>query len=348
MSKHIHKIMINEMKNEEENYTYTYNFAHTKNVTLTVQHNAVCIEVALGKVYDKNELMTKDAYLFPDALRKALLIHIMKFSENITIHTMSVSIDDQQEMVIDTAQGDEKPIYSLVDGKIEPIDDWNDDEIQSILSQTKSAADPRMAALYAYITSKSKHYKAEKFIYLWMALNGMYNYFAGKVASYCNSKKEAGDMLKICCLLKLFKYGNETIYKKAQTKIAQDVGSLLKKNNYKCITKDSLYLGENMELAAKIEEILNKPDSNMKFDITAYGYLLMQFSYYIRCNVIHADKPLALFSYKNDEEMIYLQVVNSLLDEFMEENLHKWFDKKYIVYLEERAKEIADEISNKK
>ena len=103
-----------------------------------------------------------------------------------------------------------------------------------------------------------------------------------------------------------------------------------------------------MELAAKIEETLKKPDSNAKFDITAYGYLLMQFSYYIRCNVIHADKPLALFSYKNDEEMIYLQVVNSLLDEFIGENLHRWFDKKYIVYLEEKAKEIADEVSNKK
>ena len=93
--------MINKINNGEETYTYTYNFAHTKNVTLTVQNNAVCIEVALGKVYDKNELMTKDAYLFPDALRKALLIHIMKFSENITISTMSVSIDEQQETVID-------------------------------------------------------------------------------------------------------------------------------------------------------------------------------------------------------------------------------------------------------
>ena len=60
-----------------------------------------------------------------------------------------------------------------------------------------------------------------------------------------------------------------------------------------------------------------------------------------------SEPPLET-NYKNDEEMIYLQVVNSLLDEFIEENLNKWFDKKYIVYLEERAKEIADEISNKK
>ena len=358
MNKHIHKVMINQMNNEEKSYTYTYNFAHTKNVTLTVQHNAVCIEAALGKVYDKNEMMTKDAYLFPDALRKALLIHIMKFSENITIHTMSVSIDDKQETVIDTAQDDEKPIYSLVDGKIEPIGNWNDDEMQGILSQTKSAADPRMAALYAYITSKSKHYKAEKFIYLWMALNGMYNYFFNMVKENL-IKTRVSERLQLECFLRLNdlvtirgNYNNKS-YRKVENRdidvvVAQKIGAIIKNYDMSQIGKAALENGSCKELSEKIHNKLLEFPLYQNFDITAYGYLSVFFPYHLRCNMIHANKPLTMFSYRNDEEMIYLQVANSLLDEFIEENLHKWFDKKYIVYLEEKAKEIADEVSNKK
>ena len=61
MNKHIHKIMINEIHNDEDTYTYKYDFGHTKNIILTIQHNSVCIEATLGKIYDKDEMMTKDA-----------------------------------------------------------------------------------------------------------------------------------------------------------------------------------------------------------------------------------------------------------------------------------------------
>ena len=358
MNKHIHKIMINEIHNDVNTYTYKYDFGHTKNIILTIQHNAVCIEVALSKIYDKDELMTKDAYLFPDALRKALLIHIMKFSENITISTMSVSIDERQETVIDIKQGDEKPIYSLVDGTIEPVGDWNDDEMQGILSQKKSLPDPRVAALYAYITSKSKHYKAEKFIYLWMAFNGMYNFFFDMVAKNL-IKTRISERLQLECFLRLNdlvtirgNYNNKA-YRKVENRdidvvVAQKIGAIIKNYDISQISKATLENGSCKELSEKIHNKLLEFPLYQNFDITAYGYLSVFFPYHLRCNIIHANKPLTMFSYRNDEEMIYLQVTNTLLDEFISENLHKWFDKKYIAYLEEKAKEIADEISNKK
>ena len=49
--------------------------------------------------------------------------------------------------------------------------------VEGILSKTKTTYDSRIASLYALICSKSKHYEAERFIYLWMAFNGMYGYF---------------------------------------------------------------------------------------------------------------------------------------------------------------------------
>ena len=59
-----------------------------------------------------------------------------------------------------------------------------------------------------------------------------------------------------------------------------------------------------------------------------------------RCNIIHVDKPYALFSYAEESEIKCLKCINELLDEFIENNLHLWFDENYVADLKKEAKEI--------
>lgn len=48
----------------------------------------------------------------------------------------------------------------------------------------------------------------------------------------------------------------------------------------------------------------------------------------------------ALFSYAEESEIKCLKCINELLDEFIENNLHLWFDENYVANLKKKAKEI--------
>ncbi len=340
MNKHEHKIIIN--KNKSYKYKYTYNFGQTKDVSLELSRNAICITVKLGKKYDKTEMLYKECYLFPDALKKAMTLHLILFSENIDIKTMSVQIDKDKDTVIDTKQGHIPPIYSMVNKKLfhKITSEWSKSEIEGYLKLTKSSNDNRLAALNAFIISKSKEFETERFIYLWTAFNGMYNHFAVLVQNI-SQKEYRQDKKKIEFILKLFDIGKETIDKKEDKKIiGRKTVALVKRLYSNNISYAELQNGKYSELAKQLSDFLLKSDSNVPYNISPYGYLLAQFSYYFRCNIIHGDKPYALFSYAEESEIKCLRCINELLDEFIEKNLHMWFDEAYSEALKDRAAEV--------
>ena len=340
MNKHEHKIIIN--KNKSYKYKYTYNFGQTKDVSLELSRNAICITAKLCKKYDKTEMVYKECYLFPDALKKAMTMH----SENIDIKTMSVQIDNYKDTVIDTKQGHIPPIYSMVNKKLfhKITSEWSKCEIAGYLKLTKSSNDNRLAALNAFIISKSKEFETERFIYLWTAFNGMYNHFAVLVQNITNTKYYC-ECEKIKFILKLFDIGKEPIDKKEDKKIiGRKTVALVKRLYSNNISYAELQNGKYSELAKQLSDFLLKSDSNEPYNISPYGYLLAQFSYYFRCNIIHGDKPYALFSYAEESEIKCLRCINELLDEFVEKNLHIWFDEAYSEALKDRAGEVIKNV----
>ena len=94
------------------------------------------------------------------------------------------------------------------------------------------------------------------------------------------------------------------------------------------ITRDSLEHGIHVGIAQSIRSCLLDKNGN-SIDITAYGYLLGFFSYYFRCNIIHASKPVPLFSYVSEYELRCLRIINDLLEDFLDANLHKFFLESY-------------------
>lgn len=277
-------------------------------------------------------MLSQSVYLFPDAIKKAMLAHLVLFSEHIKIKTMSVHIDEDSECIVNTDEGHTPPLYSMIIGKLyRPFSrKWSDASINGLLTQTKSSYDSRTAALFALICSKCKHYESERFIYLWMAFNGMYNYFAYLVSDTHSMKKVKQEYKQLRYFQRLFTLGDETISDDTEKKrIAHKVIALIR-NESLDITHQFLESENGKILCEKIRLLLVKPQDGKPYKLTPYGYLLTQFSYYYRCNLIHANKPLALFSFADESDICCLRAINSLLEEFMENNLNLWFDDEFV------------------
>lgn len=332
MAKHIHRIIINSPQSENEVKTYKYDFGRTKNVKLSVSQGYLCVEAALQKIYDKQEMFSQNQYLFPDAIKKALLIHLVLFSEQIVIHTMFVQVDNEIDCILDTAKGQVPPLNSMVVGKlIHPFSvEWDRSSIDGILTQTKSTYDSRTASLFALIYSKCKHYESERFIYLWLAFNGMYNHFAQLISETHGSIKIKIEYKQLRYFQRLFHLGDETISTDAdKNRIAHEVAALIK-NESITITQQFFESENGKILGERIQSLLVATGNNHRYNLTPYGYLLTQFSYYYRCNLFHANKPLALFSFTDESEINCLRVVNSMLEDFIERNLTLWFDNTFV------------------
>lgn len=281
------KIVING--NKKYTHKYTYKFGNTNDISIELSKDSLCITAELTKIYDKNEMISQGCYLFPDAIKKALTLHLILFSKNVTIKTMTVQIDDESAVVVDTRQGHTPPIFSMVDKELynQIIEKWSAEEIEGFLGLTKSSDDSRLAALNAFIISKSKVFETERFIYLWTAFNGMYNYYA-KVVSDIKGVKYKKEWKKIEFMLKLIDGGTTLISDKDKSVIGYKVVAKVDKNYNGDISNSSLN-DKYKVLAQEIVELLINSDNSTPYDITPYGYLLMQFSYFFRCNIIHGD-----------------------------------------------------------
>lgn len=335
--KHLCFISFNTVSKQKQDYTY--NFGNTKNVKISISKNAFSITAKMTKIYDKEEMLSGGTYLFSDAIKKAMLLHILKYSENLLIKTITFRIDDEEE----TLDFRKIPVvYSLVEGKLERKlpKEWNAGGVSDfVLSQTKSSFDMRTSSLYAYICSKTKRYEAERFIYLWMAFNGMYGYFARMISEAYNLpiKKENR---QIRYLQKLYDLGDEAIGSEDEKRaVAQKVASLIV-HSTEITSKENLESENGRDFCEKVKGALKKEDGSF-YNLTAYGYLLTQFSYYYRCSIIHANRPVSLFSFTNEADIVCLRTINNLLEEFIEENLPKWLDKEYVEnYLKPKAADI--------
>lgn len=328
MKKHTHKIIINNSEQIEK--IFRYDFGKTKDVCISVGHGAVVISVELSKVYDTMEIFSFNGYLFSDALKKALLLHLILFSKDINLDKLYVQVDDETECVYMKSAKTHPPVSSLVaEYLLHPFENiWDAAACQGILAQTKSSYDSRIASLFALINSKSKIYESERFIYLWMAFNGMYNYYSMLISKSHNVKiKKECNQLRY--MQRLFRIGDETISEDAEKRrVAQEVTSFLK-NAPTQISKTYLESEQGKELAQQIQNASVNPKTLRMYNITPYGYLLTQYSYNTRCNLFHANKPISLFSFSNDPDIKCLKIVNYILEEFIETNLPLWFSHQY-------------------
>ena len=328
MKKNRYFIQINSAYGQS--YRFSYNYGATKNIMLRVGMSFAEIRVNLSKLFTSEEILSSNTYLFPDAIRKALLLQMVLFSNSMNIRKIKITINGNTESFNYTPDY-HSPVYQLISGPLKTSipGTWSQGSvIDYILSNPKSNYDMRTAALFSYILSKSKKYESERFVNLWMAFNGMYGYIDSLVPLRKGKRKEYE---QIVLLMKVYRLGKETLTSTDNNSVGQEVCKILRHTDAVDFiahpSKDNI----PNDFADNIRNCLNKGGQVIgAYDISAYGYLLTQFSYYFRCNIFHADKPLDLISYKDDHNLNCLRIINGLLEEFLDEHLPDIFDNQII------------------
>lgn len=276
------------------------------------------------------------------AIKSAFLIHIIKYSKHISIRTVTAKIDDEEEVIFDSKENNSGnfPIFSLINGSLlkghEFPESWSTSRkiSEAILSRRVTDFNSLDSALFALIYSKSKEYETERLVYLWMAMNGMYNHFAKMVNGITNVNIPPDkDSEQMKAILKFYDLGKTYVFRNDKENIARKVISVLK--DYRGdITKETL--SADKELADNIYSQLTDENGNPKYNITPYGYLLFELPYYYRCKIFHANKPIYFFSYENEVNIRCLRIINNLMEEFLQTHLIEWFEDDFVTAVNKR------------
>lgn len=348
--KYEYSLIINNMPENPDNYTYK--FGNTKNIQFSISENNFCVTTEMTVFKKPDEIMS--TALFADAVKKAALIHIIKYSRSLDIKKVTVKINGIEMKIFSKKKGSIF-IYSLVDGSLyrKIPAKWNNDQfIQSLLNQTKSGYDTLTSALFAVILSKSKMYETERFNYMWLAFNGMYNYFWGMVREYVDGKIEGGDseMNQLQAFMRANNLPTGFTDRKSADIIAREVKSLINREwNGKAVTEKSIR-HVHYNFIKKVEKKLyQRFDDNGKSIksgsvkdyqyyteknrqhtvISPYSYLFILLPYHVRCDMLHANEPLKLFSYEEEADIKLYRFSADILESYIDENLPKWFDGNY-------------------
>jgi len=315
---YLYRLIINK---QTKGSNYFFQYGNTKDVSITIFENAASIVKDFKKDY-RNDL-GQDSYLrnlFKEGMKRISLLHILCYQKPIKLKSIQLIITGPKDINEVYELTDDFVLYSLIGDKLfRPVSpDWRNHEVlQNILRFQKSKTDlaRNVAALYSYLYSKTKTYETERFSFLWMAMNGMYGAL---------SPGQKNDRAQMCNLVKLFNLGTEVLTQKVRDDICQKV-FIKMKDIHGLVTKGSLGK-EHKELEDYILQHMPVDDkTNHPVDLSAYGFLLTDFSYYLRCRFFHANRPVELFSFADDLEIKVLRIVNGLLEEFLDENLVKIF-----------------------
>ena len=307
-----------------------YSYSSTKNIKMTVDENGFFIETERKRRQDA--FIIDNDRLLLDAVRKACIIQLIRYGR-IAVDTLVLSIDGEEAVIYDAREKQEPLIYGLCGNVLQRkmSTDWGETQEKRILKTTKSGTNRLDASLYALLVAKSKTYETERFIYLWMAFNGLYGYIAEMAEDSCKVKgvkswikKEYAQLKFISMLFEFpyrrvdkdrensFRFKMELEITKIRPEEVRDFLSALKNN------------GKNEHVTA-IENILCEFD--IKEKMSAYAAISIYFPYLVRCKYFHGERALPLLCFENEHPLPVLRVLNVFIEDFLDKNLYQWFDE---------------------
>ena len=326
--KYKYAIEINEFTDSQDCKKYYYSFGKTENICIALTENSIRVSCEMTVKYDPQRFQSCEIPLFSDAIKKTLLVYLITFSKDIKSNAhqnppqVSFFINDEHQATTSL------PVYSLIPDTLTPKMSaaWGSEKvIENILTYTPSKYDSKIASLFALICAKSKDKENERFMYLWMSINGMYNYISELIERPGKSKKREYE--KIITMLKLYGMGEKNLRIDDRPSIANQIISAINDSwDDKVISAESLSdSGSHRVIGNAIFSSLSSIDSQDK--ITPYGYLLLELPYYFRCTYFHADKPVLLYAFEH--ELKCLRALNMIMESFLDRELYKYFSGEY-------------------
>lgn len=277
--------------------------------------------------------------ILSSALRKLKMLHLFYYGQilefkhlHISCHTSLSKKERYSESILYDANNHE-PLYSLIGTqKLQPVfsAEWRSPEfIDNFLNTRLLITERRWAAIAAYACAKSKCFESERLLYNWMAFNALYGY-TGKLANEIlaekqpisklgnHKSKDPNDRESI----EFFYWMETKSYCGIDEKTRNQMGDDISKKWIQPDTNVEVFLSELSDSKSPFCTEFKKEYPN----IAPFSFMLFQFSYYMRCNLFHANKTIPLLSYENSSYLKCLAISNKLLEDYLEQHLPEIFD----------------------
>ena len=323
--KHVYQLIINGGKPTKVPYVYQY--GNTKDILFSIKSNNALISFTQSADRLPEKVRSGEDGICSDAIKKAMLIHLILYAKPLTIRKLTLVKDDEETVIYDKAEKG-MLVFSMVEQPLDhplPASWHNKTLIETILNTPKSKYDGRNNALVALLIGKAKHYLSEKSMYLWMAMNGLYGFLAQEanrnaVSNKRKIKKEWQEQ-DLLCIVSGISLTSENLTEEKRRELTQRAISWLKRCDE---TPEQLHqLLSSNEITSCFQEIKDKlKDYQLNMGVEAF--LSIWLPYRIRCNYFHADNAIPLFSYAEDKMLKVLAYTNHFVEQFVEEHLPQW------------------------
>ena len=199
--------------------------------------------------------------------------------------------------------------------------------------ETEIAYERLFSSLWALVLAKSKDNVAERFVNLWMALNGVYGFLANAVwVLSAESSKNHGESSCIDCFAIWLDKGLSEEEKFLQLLPRDDNNKVL--TQYVRSSKEPHGM-ESLDgrvidsWASVMEGKGDKPVSGNRPRCTPLAYLMLGIGYGFRCSYVHANKPLPVLCF-DSSKIECLREVNKAIEDYLDEYIWLWFDPSYV------------------
>lgn len=349
MAKHTYSITINRIPAGRD--ALEYKFRQTS-CTLTCSKDAACVRFTMGTAKTHEDLISFRVDLVKDAMRKMYLYHALWYDTRLHARAVTVTVDGEARTYQKGYPGFPFLYSMLTARELGLPESWHDrDFLAAALSatKTKSDNDHRYACLFSFLAGTGKVYESEKFTCYWTAVNALYNHIqdcckphyaaslgAARFEDLSKTKQKnmpTGDTYGIAALLKLT--GSGTRLDSQETRRANKtrygpVKSCLRhipREEYPALYRQLLEHRSDRgwfpegPLGEHLRSFL--PDTST----TCWGFLCLDYAYYIRCNYLHGEKTPILFTAATDPELAAFRALNVFLGEFLKEMIPRIFQK---------------------
>ena len=309
--------------------TVEYSYGNIRGIKMTIGKRGVCIRFATGRIRASETMLTEDDALVMDAIKKVCLLFALVNSTCLEIRKISVSMNG--ELLNTEVFGKGHPlVYSMLSGDLGIQGTGLDDPVllQQIANTAKSKNGRAEAALMAYLVAKTRTYRIERFIYLWMSVNAIYALAIEQAKDFM--KTSTGKELKrftekdgLRLLAAMYNMDYPEIRRENEKRIQAHAFSLAKrKDPGECLSILNQTISGDRKRTDNIERYEVRPGEYEEYDWLAL--MLFWLPYRLRCHYFHSENTVPVFCYEDEKLLQGLAFVNELLEGFLSKELATW------------------------
>lgn len=338
-----YRIIINS-----ENYSdkWMYDYSSNKGIIILLGLNSAQIIFCMKTKRTIEEIVSFKSPLVRDAYRKVYQLHAVVFNRGLNVNKLKIYSGDEVSC-FDCSNENFPFLFSMINNSDLGLNKTWRNLDNAIISSTKSKKDSdlRFASMFSYFASKSREYEIDRFSNLWTSMNSYYSYENKCYEHYLKTEykisdnshlkkmqiKQEADMIGAA----LWQIDNRyTKFSKDEAnKIWSDDDYAIEKALTGCTEEEIEELYNTLYYNLSSNELPTKyrvfQDRAEKFGLSAFTFMLFEYSYHWRCKIFHGSRCTLVFSAYNDYEICVMRAINYFLDRFLNENIPQMFSDKF-------------------